>query len=587
MSKTTTAKAGETTAEEQPSALAQLGRLVEFDPRGLELDPRNARTENPKPDAALLASVERIGVQDPISVRPLGEGRYGVYKGQRRWLASLAAAKKAEAKGQPIRPIPAFVRDDLAGVDGEALLLSLVENTQRRRMTDRDQINGAAQLELIGTSEAGRRRAAAILGMTRPQLKAAKQAAELSPERLKEGTGYAFDLMELADLQSVEDMPRAAYRLHVAKRKDAEDPKSRRGAWQHTMAQLRQEQAAERKREAATQALTEAGVKVLPQYRAMDATDRRLPDLTTRAGKKITARAHATCEGHAARLDDDGEPVFYCTDPARYGHKITGVPDAAEAEAAAKKQRAKVIKNNKAARAAREVRKEFITDQLCRKPLSDAAWTLVLDAILHNADPIRRFPNKTDANRNRDIARFTRAADPEGKAEPFADLIKKTGKARRPNLLLAYVAAAHEAEMNDAAWEQPSGTAHAWLTFLAAEGYPLSEHEAAIVAKAEGQPVDEFDDEEQTQPIADEPTVDEEQQEQSTEEQPEREAEETATAPQEAAEADESADEESEVQPEAEEPAMEPQEAAQAPEQDPVGPQAEETATAPEESAQE
>jgi ParB family transcriptional regulator, chromosome partitioning protein len=383
--------------------------------------------------------------------------------------------------------------------------------------------------------------------MKRDALKAAKKAAELTPEQLTEGTNYEFDMIQLADFQEVADVPRAAHRLHIAKRKDAEDSRHRGGMWQHAMAQLREEQAAQRKREAAAQALTEAGVKVLPDRRDYDATDRRLPDLTTKGGKKISAKAHARCDGHAARIDD-GEPVYCCTDPARYGHKITGVPDAAEAEAAAKKLRGRVTKNNKAARAAREVRKAFITDHLCRKPLSDAAWTLVLDAILHNADPIRRFPNKTADNRNADVARFTRAADPKGKAEPFADLIKKTGKARRPNLLMAYVAAAHEAEMNDAVWQQPSGTPHAWLTFLAAEGYPLSEHEAAIVAKAEGQPVNEFDDEEQTQTIEAEPTAAEEPQEESTKEQPEDEAEEPGTEPHDIAEPSESADEEPEAQ---------------------------------------
>ncbi|WP_240677009.1 ParB N-terminal domain-containing protein [Actinacidiphila soli] len=147
----------------------------------MELDPRNARTENAKPDAALLASVERIGLQEPITVRPLGEpskGRYGVFKGQRRWLAAVAAAKKAETKGKPVAKIPAFVREDLGGADSEALLLSLVENHQRAGMTARDTVNGAAQLELLGANEAERRRAAAILGMNRQQLKAAKQAAD-------------------------------------------------------------------------------------------------------------------------------------------------------------------------------------------------------------------------------------------------------------------------------------------------------------------------------------------------------------------------------------------------------------------------
>jgi ParB family chromosome partitioning protein len=479
-----------TTPEQQSSTLAGLGALVEFDPRALEIDPRNARKQNPKPDAALIASVERIGVQEPITVRPLGDDRYGVIKGQRRLLAAQAAAKKAAAKGKPVRPIPAFVRADLTEDDAEALLLSLVENTQRTRMTDRDTINGAAQLEIIGTSEAGRRRAAAVLGMKRDALKSAKKAAELTPEGLQSGARYGFDLMELADLQEVESLSWAAGRLASAKRRDADDPKNRRGNWQHAMSTLRQELAEERKREAAEKALTEAGVKVLSRYRKQDDTDQRLSDLTTGLGDDITPEAHAEkCAGHAARIDDEAEPVWHCADPARYGHKIKGELDDAQAKEAARADRRRVIEGNRAARAAREVRKEFIV-QLCgRKSLSDAAWQFVLMAIMNQTQPYRRLINKNGksaAAAQADVARFTRAADPTGKDEPFTELIQRTGKAKRPQLLLAHVAAAYEAEMTDNVWERPHGSPHEWLTFLAAEGYPLSDHESAMVAKAEG-----------------------------------------------------------------------------------------------------
>lgn len=477
-----------TAAAEQPDTLAALGRLVQVDPRELEVDPHNARKaqQNAKPDAALLASVAEIGVQEPITVRPLEGGKFGVFKGQRRWLAALDAAKKAAAKGKPVRLIPAFVREDLAGADHETLLLSLVENTQRARMTERDTISGAAQLELIGTTEADRRRAARILGLKRDALKAARKAADMSTEALAEGSRYGFDMIELADLAEVEELPRAAYELHAAKRSDEKEGKKQRGHWQHTMSQLRQRLAEQRERTAAEERLTKAGVKVLARWRSMDAPDRPLAALTTTQGEEITAEAHAKCKGHAARLDDECKPVWHCADPGRFGHVVTGQIKDAETTATEKARRREVIEKNRAARAAREVRKEFITELCRRKSVSEAGWELVLAAVLNTPYVMRTFTNKTAEKRNVDVSRFTRAAGPEGKDEPFTELIKRTGKARRAQLLLAYVAAAYEAEMHDRAWEHPQGTPHTWLVFLQGEGYTLSAHESAIVAKAEG-----------------------------------------------------------------------------------------------------
>ncbi|MEE1775630.1 ParB N-terminal domain-containing protein [Streptomyces sp. NPDC048210] len=472
-----------------PAGLEALGRLTEFDPRTLVLDPRNARRENVKPDHALLASVERIGVQEPISVRPLEDGTFGVFKGQRRWLAATAAAKKAEAKGAPVRPIPAFVREDLTDSDTEVLLLSMVENTQRAAMTHRDQLNGVAQLELIGVSEADRRRAAGILGLKRESLRAAKQAAALTPEGLQDGARHAFDLTELADLQDVEEVSGAARRLATARKQDAEAKgKNTRGHWQHAMASLRQERDEQRMRDAAVKALTDAGVQVLPRYSRSDDTARPLDQITTRLGKEFTATTHAQCAGHAARLDEDAKPIYFCTDPEKNGHTLKDAPDAAEeaeAKEAARAERKKVIEQNKAARAAREVRTEFVA-QLCKgKSLSDAAWTLVLTTVMNGSDTYRKFINRTQAKATAAVAQFTTGPTPEDNADdPFTALIQRTGKARRANLMMAQVAAAFEDEMHDKAWATKSHAQVMWLTFLEGEGYTLSTHESAILGRA-------------------------------------------------------------------------------------------------------
>ncbi|MGW2841935.1 hypothetical protein ACWCWD_29620 [Streptomyces sp. NPDC001493] len=475
------------TVEQQPHNLSALGELVHLDPREIQLDDRNARKENSKPDAALLSSVALIGVQEPIGVRRSGQGEgsvYVVYKGQRRWLAAREAAVKAAAKGQPIRLIPAFVRDDLNGDDAETLLLSLVENTQRVRMTDRDAVNGAAQLELIGLDEAGRRRSAAVLGIKRDALKAAKKAAALTPAGLETGAHYGFDLTELADLQEVERVADAAVTLHQAKKKDVAEKTPRRGHWQHAMSRLRQELQQQEKRAAIVERLTASGVRVIEGFRQWDATDVPLAKLTTSQGKAIASSAHAKCPGRAARLDGNLKPVYCCTDPERYGHLVSGVPvaaDVARAKELARIERRNVVERNRAARAAREVRQEFVSGLCKGKGISDAAWVLVLETMMNGSDVYRRFINRAQEKASAEVSRYVGAPVSEGANDPFSPLIARTGKARRPLLLLAQVAAAFEAEMHDRAWSVRSEAQRKWLEFLVEEGYTLSDHESGIL----------------------------------------------------------------------------------------------------------
>ncbi|MEU8672677.1 ParB/RepB/Spo0J family partition protein, partial [Streptomyces anulatus] len=483
--------------------LGELGELVALDPEMIVLDSRNARTQNAKPDAALLASVERIGVQDPIGVRALGGGKFGVFKGQRRWLAALAAKRKAQAKNNPWFPVPAFVRSNITDNDHEALLLSLVENTQRARMTDHDEVNGAAQLELIGVSESDRRRAASILGIKRNAMKAAKKASALSPEGMQDGARYNFDLVELADLQDVEQVEGAAEALARAKQKDQEARKGN-GHWQHALATLRQAQDDANKVGAATQALEEAGVKVVARPRWSEA-GRPLTSLTTATGRALTPEAHAAaCAGHAAWLNDEFQPVYVCTRPEEYGHRGSGSPTVeqeAKAKETERQHRKKVIEQNRAARTARQVRHDFIANLCKGKSVSDGGWLLILSTVVNGSDLYRRFLNKTGGTAAEMIGAFA-GASPEKGEQPFAQLIQRTGKARRPQLLLAQVAAAYESAMHDKAWESPTASHVEWLEFLADEGYALSEHERGVITAFKKRSEAEADTEPEAEPEA-------------------------------------------------------------------------------------
>ncbi|MEW6613077.1 MAG: ParB/RepB/Spo0J family partition protein [Pseudomonadota bacterium] len=69
--------------------------------------------------AELAASIRAQGIMQPIVVRPIGQGRYEIIAGERRWRAAQMAA---------LERVPAIVREV---PDEQALALALIENIQR------------------------------------------------------------------------------------------------------------------------------------------------------------------------------------------------------------------------------------------------------------------------------------------------------------------------------------------------------------------------------------------------------------------------------------------------------------------------
>jgi len=70
----------------------------------------------------LADSIKAQGVVQPIVVRPIGEGRYEIIAGERRWRASQRAG---------LHTIPAVVRDI---PDEAAIAIALIENIQRENL---------------------------------------------------------------------------------------------------------------------------------------------------------------------------------------------------------------------------------------------------------------------------------------------------------------------------------------------------------------------------------------------------------------------------------------------------------------------
>ena len=83
----------------------------------------------------LAESVRAQGLIQPVVVRPLGEGRYELIAGERRWRAARAAG---------LATVPAIVRN---ADDRESLLLALVENVAREDLSAVEEARAYALLQ--------------------------------------------------------------------------------------------------------------------------------------------------------------------------------------------------------------------------------------------------------------------------------------------------------------------------------------------------------------------------------------------------------------------------------------------------------
>ncbi len=484
--------------EAEDASNHDVGTLEYHFPEDLVLDEFNHRKQvNTEPDATLKASVRDIGVQEPVGARPQPDGKIGIYKGQRRWKAQLAANREFDRKGKPRRKIPVLVRHDLVGVDDDTLVLSLIENTQRVASSKRDQTEALTQLTLMDLAPSQLAKHARRLGYKPAEVKAAQRAAQLDDETLDKFSTNGWDFVELADLSEVTSLGWDAERaLSEARRKDRAEKDKGRGHWEQAMARLRLNLADKVKRAELVAELEAAGVPVV-RYAAWDKASqvRPLSHLVTPAGKKLTPKAHAElCPDHAAYIDDDkNRAVFACRNWSGNGHTLNAEQAAqlpvAEDKAAAKAERKRVIEGNKAWRAAREARRAFLIRLINPgkggpKEVSDAAWSWIM---LATAGSTYWFPRYYHASRRLDeVAVLLKTEVPKGTGrrdqEPFAHVVTRRGRAGRAFIMLAQVAAAFEREqMHDGVWKSPDDGAAGWLEFLAGEGYTLAECEQAII----------------------------------------------------------------------------------------------------------
>ena len=111
------------------------GKPLEIALDKISRNPFQTRTTfDPEKLKELALSIEASGVVQPIVVRALGEGKYQLITGERRWLASFEASKAT---------IPAIVREVS---DEQAMEMTIVENLQRADLNPMEQARAYKRL---------------------------------------------------------------------------------------------------------------------------------------------------------------------------------------------------------------------------------------------------------------------------------------------------------------------------------------------------------------------------------------------------------------------------------------------------------
>jgi ParB family chromosome partitioning protein len=144
----------------------------------------------------LAASITEVGLLQPVVVRNLGDGKYELVMGERRWRASMRAGLEA---------IPAIVRET---PDTDMLRDALLENLHRQQLDPLEE--AAAYQQLLDDFGATHEQLAQKIGRSRPHITNTLRLLNLPPavqKRVAAGVisaGHARALLSLNDAQAQE-----------------------------------------------------------------------------------------------------------------------------------------------------------------------------------------------------------------------------------------------------------------------------------------------------------------------------------------------------------------------------------------------
>jgi ParB family chromosome partitioning protein len=442
-----------------PVTLAAAGRVLrELDPRQLVDNPLNPRAD--LGDLGELAdSIRTVGVLEPLIVTPTDGPELVLLFGHRRRAAAIEAG---------LATVPCDVRLDYAGRSPEQLADMLAENLHRRDLTGVEEAGGYAQLAMFDgwTPE----RIAGRLGRPVERVRAGLAAAALSEELRPKVVDGGLTLEQAAAIEEFAGDAKAYRRLLAA----ANHPP---GLHYALADERRKREVAERK-VAARRELADAGVRIIakPKDFPWSSVEARATELIGANGEHLTAEAHASCPGHAAFLDTDGEPVYVCQHPKDWEH---GTPPSyrhrSKAEIQADEEAAHTQREEDQALAvADEARVSFLADYFARKGRPPAGTLRVALEILCRFD-IGMVSLRPETGR---------LLNPEAEdtSAVLVEAVDKTADNRLPYLALAYAAAAAEINLRarDLSWRFDAALAVHWLQVIETLGYPLTEPEIRL-----------------------------------------------------------------------------------------------------------
>lgn len=291
-------RAPEPDPADQPApvvSLAVAGRVLELDPRQLEDNPANPRTELGDL-SELTASIAEAGVLEPLIVAPNdadSSGAYVILFGHRRRAAAIEAG---------LATVPCDVRPEYTGRTPEQIVDMLAENLHRRDLSGLEEAGGYAQLSMFDgwTPE----RIAGRLGRPVERVRTGLAASAASEQLRPKIVNGELTLEQVAAIEEFAADPKAYARLVKAT--------SYQAGLHYALAEERRKQQVAARKAVVRQELADANVRVIakPKDFPWSSVEIRVADLTADDGEPLTGEAHASCAGHAAFLESDGEPVF-------------------------------------------------------------------------------------------------------------------------------------------------------------------------------------------------------------------------------------------------------------------------------------
>ncbi|WP_019819449.1 ParB/RepB/Spo0J family partition protein [Saccharomonospora saliphila] len=456
-----------------PSPNEHTPTLVHVDPRTLILED-NSRTltdiEVDRPD--LVASVRHHGVRTPVAADRDEDGNLRVRFGFSRVLAAVRAVDTHPT-------IPVIVHADTDD-DASRLIDQIVENNLRAGYSEADQARNLERLTLFGlTADQIAQHLSTDVDTVQAGLRvrrspAASQALE---------THHQLSMLQAAELASFEDHEDAYTDLIDTLERNPDQ-------LDHRLAEWRQEYRLREQQHQLADELAHAGVTVV---------DAQLPADTRPLSRLCTSEtdttplahdpeAHASCPGHAAYITADpfhgtARAVYVCREWARHGHvdrwhATTPSSSNGPLTDEQKAERRRVIRNNKAWRAAEEVRRANLATLLTRKTPPPQAAQFLAQTLINGQDELR----KAMENRHTLACDLLGLPAPGAGPHPLEEKLKRASAKQATMLSLAVVLAALEASTSVHTWRNPTHEQQRYFAALAEWGLPLHEVEQLVTS---------------------------------------------------------------------------------------------------------